>query len=333
MHSYKHLSLEEREKFFAFKEQGLSLREIGRRLGRSHTTFVREPKRNAKYGAEYIPCRAQRVADRVAKKQRYKAPLKNPTVFLYVRKHLREPFGWSPETIAGTLSLDHPKESIHHETIYRYIYSQKFKTRGMKLWQYLTYQRKRRMKKGGRSVHRSGKIPGSISIDLRPEIVNTRSRGGDWESDNLGGRVTDKTALSVTIERVARLTLLSKLKDKKAVTKRKALTQRLSKYPKELRLTLTEDNGVENTQHKQLSTDLEMDVFFCHAYHSWEKGGVENMNQRLRIKRYIPKGTSIDSLTNSQIKQIERRLNSTPRKCLGYLTPYEKIEQLLKGVT
>jgi len=329
---YKHLSLEERERYFLWKEQGFSLREIGKRLGRSHSTFVREPKRNAKYGTEYIPCRADRLAVKRAKKQRYKAPLKNPKTFVYVRKHLRED-EWSPETIAGKLELDHPLESIHHETIYRYIYSQKFKTRGLKLWQYLTYQRKKRMKKNGRSVRRDGKIPSSISIDLRPEVVSSRSRGGDWESDNLGSPKTDKTALSVTVERLSRLTLLDKLSDKKATTKRLALTERLSKYPNQLRLTLTEDNGPENTQHQQLSDDVKIDIFFCHAYHSWEKGGVENLNQRLRIKRYIPKGTSIDTLPEEKIKEIEHRLNSTPRKCLGYLTPYEKMEQLISGIT
>lgn len=332
MKNYKHLSLEEREKYYLWKSQGLSLREIGRKLGRSHSTFSREPKRNAKYGAEYLPCKAQKVADRIAKRQRYKAPLKNPKVFLYVRKHLRED-GWSPEVIAGKLKLDHPGESIHFETIYRYIYSQKFKTRGMRLWQYLTYQKKRRMKKNGRAVHRDSRIPEAKSIDLRPEVVAERKRAGDWESDNLGGPKTDKTALSVTTERLTRLTHLDKLPNKKAQTKRQVLTKRLSKYPSQLRLTLTEDNGSENTEHKQLSDDVKIDVFFCHAYHSWEKGSVENTNQRLRIKRYIPKGTSIDSLTVSQIKEIEYRLNSTPRKCLGYLTPYEKMDQLLKGLT
>lgn len=137
----------------------------------------------------------------------------------------------------------------------------------------------------------------------------------------------------MTTERLSRLAHLDKLKDKKAATKRQALTKRLSKYPKALRLTLTEDNGPENTEHKQLSDDVKIDVFFCHSYHSWEKGGVENMNQRLRIKRYIPKGQSIDSLTENQIKEIEHRLNSTPRKCLGYLTPYEKMDQLIQGLT
>lgn len=332
MKKYRHLSLEEREKYFLWQNQGVSLREIGRRLGRSHTTFSREPKRNAKYGVQYLPCKAQKVAERVARRQRYKAPLKNPQVYLYVRKHLRED-EWSPEVIAGKLKSDHPGESIHHETIYRYIYSQKTKTRGMKLWQYLTYQRKRRMKQHGRSVQRQSRIPEAKSIDLRPEIVAKRQRGGDWESDNLGGPKTDKTALSVSIERLSRVTHLDKLKDRKAATKREALTKRLSKYPKELRLTLTEDNGSENTEHKQLSNDLSVDIFFCHSYASWEKGGVENINQRLRIKRYIPQGTSIDSLTEQQIKQIEHKLNSTPRKCLGYLTPYEKMNELKSGLT
>ncbi len=253
-------------------------------------------------------------------------------MFLYVRRHLRED-QWSPEVIAAKLRLDHPLESIHHETIYHYIYSQRFKTRGMKLWQYLTYQRKKRMKKNGRSVHRNGKIPGSISIDLRPEVVSLRQRGGDWESDNLGGKQTDKTALSVTVERLSRFTLLSKLAGRSADLKQQALENRLKIFPEELRKTLTEDNGAENTNHPQLAQNLKLDVFFCHAYHSWEKGTVENMNQRLRIKRYIPKGTSIDSLTEDQIKQIEHKLNSTPRKCLGYLTPYEKMDQLILGIT
>lgn len=301
---------------------------IGKRLGRSHSTFSSENDINAKYGVEYLPCKAQIKADKRAVKQRTKTPLKNPKVFLYGRKHLRED-GWSPEVIAAKLSLDHPGENIHHETIYRYIYSQKFKTRCLNLWQYLTYQRKKRMKQNGGSVYRNGKITGSISIDLRPEIVAERKRGGDWETDNLGSPKADKTALSVTDERLSRLTILSKLKDHKAATKRLVLTKRLSKYPKDLRLTLTQDNGSENTEHQQLADDVKMDIFFCHAYHSWEKGAVENTNQRLRIKRLIPKGTSIDVLTVDQIKQIEHRLNSTPRKCLNYLTPYERMEQLI----
>src|SRR3989344_8817212 len=144
LNNYKHLSLEEREKLFCLKEQGLSLREIGKILGRSDTTLGRELKRN-KTGIgkrsneylifEYLPCKAQVKSDKRSLKQRYKAPLKNPKVFLYVREHLRQ--GWTPEEISGRLLQDHPGESISTETIYRYVYSQNFKTRGCKLWEYL----------------------------------------------------------------------------------------------------------------------------------------------------------------------------------------------------
>lgn len=182
---------------------GLTLREIGRRLGRDHTSLSDELRNNAPYGAAYIPCRAQKLSDKRGWRQRCHAPLKNPQVFLFVREHLR--LGWSPDEISGRLKLDHPGESISYEAIYRYIYSRKM--RRYKYWEYLTLGRKKRMKKLGRGVRRdaSGKIPGSISIDFRPEIVASRSRVGDWETDNIIGKLTDRTALSVTVERVTKL--------------------------------------------------------------------------------------------------------------------------------
>jgi transposase, IS30 family len=325
--SYKHLSLEEREKLYAFQKMGLSLREIGRRLKRSQSSLTRELNRNAKYGAEYIPCRAQRLSDKRGWRQRYKAPLKNPQVFLFVREHLRE--GWTPDEISGRLPKIHPGQSISYETIYRYIYSKKM-TR-YKYWQYLTLGRKKRMKKGGRSVHRDGRIPGSISIDLRPEIVSARKRIGDWETDNMEGKKTDSSVVSATVCRLTRLTLLNRLPNRLAATKTDTVATRLLEYPKQVRLTLTADNGPENSYHKHLKKVTGVDVFFCHAYHSWEKGTVENTIGRIR--RFIPKGKSIDYLTDEEIKEVEYRLNSTPRKCLGYLTPYEKMNEVLSKVT
>ena len=325
MKKYKHLRLEEREKLYALKSQGLSLREIARKLRRSDATLGRELKRNAKYGAEYIPCRAQRLSDRRGFRQRCHAPLKNPVVFLYVREHLR--LGWSPDEIAGRIRVDHPGYSISYEAIYCYIYRKYM--RRYRYWEYLTLGRNRRMKKLGRGVKHtaSGKIPGSVSIDLRPEVVTLRSRVGDWETDNIIGKITDETALSVTVERVTKLTLITKLLDRLAVTKRDALVRRLGIFPKQIRLTLTADNGSENSCHIEIAKELDLLVFFCHAYHSWEKGTVENTNGRIR--RYIPKGISIDIFSEEYIAEVERRMNSTPRKCLGYLTPYEKMSQVL----
>lgn len=324
MRKYHHLNLEEREKLYALKEKGISLREIAKQLGRTHTTLSRELKRNAKYGKQYIPCRAHEKYLKRGRNQRFQAPLKNPLIYLYVRKCLR--LKWAPEVIAGRLPIDYPGESICHETIYRYIYKRNNKKK--KLWRYLTLRRKKRMKKMGRTVRRDSRIPNAVSIDRRPKVIDKRQTPGHWESDNMEGVKTDRTSVSVSVERVLRLTLLTKVAVKKASSKTSALTYRLGVYPKRLRKTLTVDNGSENTNHQDIKIYLGMNIYFCHAYHSWEKGTVENTVGRVR--RYIPKGVSIDKISEEQIQKIEDKINNTPRKCLGFLTPYEKKNKILK---
>jgi len=332
MRTFKHLSLEEREVIYGGLKEGLSLRTIARELGRCHTTLARELQANSKSllgnpngTSKYLPCKAHAKALKRAVKQRSKAPLKEPTIFLYVREHLRED-RWSPETIAGRLPLDHPGKTIDDETIYRYIYKGSMKR--YKYWQYLTIRRKKRMKKYGRKIHRDGKIPGSISIDLRPKGVELRSTLGHWETDNVIGKITDRGALSVTVERMVRLTIISKLKNRTAAAKTEALVKRLMTFPEEARQTITTDNGKENSYHLQITKELKTPVFFCHAYHSWEKGTVENTNGRIR--RYIKKGESIDVFSDEQIAAIEYILNNTPRKCLRFLTPCEKMIEVLQ---
>jgi len=326
---YHHLSLAERERLYALKEQGKSVRAIAKELHRSQSSLTRELRRNIRYGNEYwgnvyLPCKAQGLANKRGKQQRTKAPLKEPLIFLYVREHLRQPYGWTPEQIAGRLPIDYPDKQISIETIYQYIYGSK--GRRYKLWQLLPLARKKRMKKGGRRVHRDGKIPGAISIDLRPQEVQARQTAGHWETDNLGGKVTDTTAVSTTVERVSRAVFIDKLADRTAPTKAEALTDRLLSLPKSFRQTMTADNGAENTNHAAVTVQTGTAFYFCHAYHAWEKGTVENTNKVIR--RYIPKGTSADVVTAAQVKVIEQRMNSTPRKCLGFLTPHERMEQL-----
>lgn len=325
MRTFHHITLEEREKLYGWQKEGLSLREIAKKLGRSHASLSREVHRNAKYGAVYLPCRAQKKADKRTVRQRQKAPLKSSLVYLYVREHLR--VGWSPEQIAGRIRIDHPEETIDDETIYRYIYRKDWYVRRDKLWQHLTLRRKRRMKKDGRHVHREGRIPEAVSIDKRLRIVAKRKQIGHWESDNVIGCQTDKTALSTTVERVLKVTLLSKLEAKTADAKTKVLFMRMARLPEKVRRTMTVDNGSENANHKEITESLGMNVYFCHAYHSWEKGSVENSNGRVR--RFIPKGVSIDSIDEKTIQMIEWTMNNTPRKCLGFRTPYEALQEYL----
>ena len=325
MKTYKHLTLQEREKLYGFKMSGLTISEIARRLGRNKGTISRELERHSKYDKKYLPCLAQRQADKNGNKQRRRAPLKSPTVFLYVRQHLRED-QWSPEIIAGRLQIDHPGESIHFETIYRYIYRPSM--RRFNYRQYLTLKRNRRMKKLGRSVNKQSKIPNAVSIDLRSKLVLRRKQPGHWETDNMEGIRSDKTVVSVTTERVTRFTLITKLDNHQSKTKIWALAQRTNNLPDIFRGTITADNGAENTKHQELTALTGMPVYFCHPYHSWEKGGVENMNGRIR--KYFLKGVSLDNVTPEEIAWAEGKINTTPRKCLQYLTPYEMMQKIVE---
>lgn len=321
MRTFTQLSLEERELLFMWNEQGIPLRDIGRRLGRTHTTVSRELKRNAKYGQPYIPCRADRKAKKRALKQRYRAPLKEPLIFLYVREHLRQ--GWSPETIAGRLSIDYPGYSIDDETIYRYVYGKN--QRRMKLWKHLTLHRKRRMKKDGRKV-RGVRIPDALPLESRPEKANLRTEPGHWETDNMEGKRNDRTSVSVSVDRMIRITRLRKLADHTAKEKARVLRNQFINETPQFQKSFTFDRGAENSHHKKITRKTNMPAFACTAYHSWEKGTVENTIGRVR--RYIPKGTSVDAVSQRILTDIEDVLNNTPRKCLGYLTPNEMLEKI-----
>ncbi|MFC1646992.1 IS30 family transposase [Patescibacteria group bacterium] len=317
MRKYIHLTLEQREKMFAYIHVGKSLRWIAKRLGRSHSTLVREKKRHTRYGIEYIPCKAHKRARIIASRQRYKAPLKNPFIFLYVREHLRPPFNWSPETIAGRLSFDHPEYSIDDETIYRYIYGKKQKR--MKLWKYLAHHRKKRMNKHGRKVKKYARLASAIPIQERPTCVNKRKIYGHWETDNMEGVKSDSTSISVSVERKTRMIRIRKLANHTSQEKLNALKKQ---WKQDIVQSVTVDRGPENSK----LTKLKPILYACQPYHSWEKGSVENVIGRIR--RYIPKKTSVDPIPESYLLALEEYYNNTPRKILGFLTPYEYLEKI-----
>lgn len=323
--SFEHLNLIEREKLYGMLQKGCSHREIARALNRSQSSISREIKRNTKYDKQYLPFYAQKRAIRISNIQRSKAPLKRLDIYLYVREHLRNPFFWSPETISGRISIDLPNASISPESIYQYIYNPK--NRRFNLKQYLTFKHNKRRKQNGRSVHKFSKIPNAVSIDYRAKFINKRKQLGHWESDLMEGPRSSKHNVSVTVERSTRYTILSKLSSKQAKYKTNSVVNRLKRFPAQSVKSLTLDNGSENSYHQIISQSLNIKVFFCHPYHSWEKGTVENTIGRIR--RYIPKGTDIKQIPDMKIQELEYILNNTPRKCLGYLTPYEKMSKEL----
>lgn len=329
MSKYKHLSLEEREKIYLWKNKGKSFREIGRRLNRDHKTISEDWKEGTKHFQEYIPCKVHKRALQRGNEQRSRAPLKNTLVWMYVRDKLRQ--RWTPELIAGRLSIDHPCESIHFETIYAYIYGE---GKSDKLWEYLPHHHKKRRKKHGRknkSKKVSSRIPGAVSIEDRPRKVDNRNQVGHFETDLMEGNKADKAVLSVEVERKTRLVKLSKLPNKKSKNKLKSMkkklkmVQSLSKSRKPLVKTVTYDNGSENVKHRKLSKNLNIKGYFCHAYHSWEKGTVEN--RIIQIRKFIPKGESISEYSEEDIQWIENWINNRPMKCLNFLTPNEAMEK------
>ena len=114
--------------------------------------------------------------------------------------------------------------------------------------------------------------------------------------------------------------MLDKLTSKESQEKMDAMVQRLSHIPIHIRKTMTFDNGLENAQHRRLH-DLRMLTFFCAAYHSWEKGTVENTIGLVR--EYLPKGMDLTEVSQQELIVIGTLLNDRPRKRLGYLTPNE----------
>lgn len=328
---YHHLSLAERVEIYSLLKQGVKIREIAEIINRNPGTISRELKRNkSRCDYPYLPIKADKKSSKKAMKQRTKAPLKSPEIFLYVREKLREEH-WSPEVISGRLEIDKPGLSINPETIYQYIFG---KGKRYKLWRFLEQHHKKRRQQKGRGVHKDNslnKIPGAVSVDLRLKRANNRSQAGHLETDLMEGRKKEKTSLSITVDRKTRHTNLGKVSNKSAEAKEKVLTfqikqlQSLAKAGKPIARTVTADNGKENTNHREIAKQTNVKFYFCHPYHSWEKGTVENTIKRVR--RYIPKRTSIRKLKEAQIQWVENKINNTPMKVLKFRTPNEAMEQ------
>lgn len=321
---YSHLSLDERVELYADLKRGMSLRVVAKKLGRSPASLCRELKRHTRYGRTYKPVLAHKRAARWAARQRYKAPLKNPETLGYVLEKLK--LGWSPETIKGRIGIDHPGLSISHESIYFWIYHNRYWKRD-RLWRYLECGHIKRRQKQGRRVASYTQVQDTKSIDLRPDTANLRLQMGHGETDLMESGRESPTALSVTTDRLTRMVSLVRVADKTGRSKAAALTR---PAPAGVWLTMTADRGPENKKYQLWETKLGVSVYFCHAYHSWEKGTVENTIKRIR--RFIPKGSDISQYSWKDIQKIQNWINHKPMKCLQYLTPYEKMRQVIQNL-
>lgn len=323
MKTYEQLRTEEREKIYLYLHQGKGYREIGRLIGRHHTTIQREVARNGrrKEGLEdrsYSPREAERQA-RERREQSRKRKLEAPGLQRFVIQCLGK--HWSPEQMAGRIQQIAPDEAVSYETIYQFIYSKK--AHRLRLWDFLPRRHSRRQSLYGRKVKGVGKggIPQRRWIEERPPEANQRKTIGHWESDLMEGIRQEKEVLSVTVDRKSGYVFVEKLRDKRAHSRTEGLVTLFHRLPQGYVRSLTLDNGVENWLHLSLTQQTGCPVFFCHPYHAWEKGTVENTIGLIR--RYIPKKTSLRSLDHADLLAIQSHLNDRPRKRLGFLTPYE----------
>lgn len=311
---YKHILKVNRLEISILLNKSYSVREIGRSLGKNPSSISREISSNSTNGI-YDPHKANNKArvKRICSKYQGMKVVSNMELRDYIDEKMK--IGWTPEQIAGRLNRKSGNPVISAKSIYKYLYS----PYGQCLCRYLPSKRYIAKRRSGRKLKKQI-IPNRISIEFRPKVINERRRFGDWEADTLGRIKTDNEAIAGLVERKSRYVLACKVpKLKYAMDGFKKL---LNPYHNLLK-SLTMDNGVENVRHEELNTN----TYFCHPYSSWEKGAIENSFQRLR--RFIPKKSSLRNYTDERISDIINLMNNTPRKCLDYRTPKEVFNEQL----
>jgi len=167
-------------------------------------------------------------------------------------------------------------------------------------------------------------IPNRVGIEHRPEVVEERSRYGDWEGDLIVG-ANQEGFIATLVDRTSRLLRAKKADSKQADAIATEIIDALQDMPISWVKTITFDNGTEFVRHAGIAQALAADIYFAVPYASYQRGTTENTNGLVR--RYLPKGTRFKNLTQQQLDQIVEELNNRPRKCLAYRTPNEVFQE------
>ena len=315
MRGYSHLSDDEREQIGLLKVLGHSIGAIAQAIRRPKSTISRELSRNRLPSGRYSPLHA---AGAYQLRRRREALIeKDRALRSFVLDRLAE--GWTPEQIAGWLKAGNERRlrAVGCETIYAFIYRAAQKAE--QLWRYLTRRHKRRRPRRSRPSRDT--IKDRVSIHERPENIDARTEAGHWEGDLIICKRT--RPVLVLHERKSRMTLAARLVGKTAAETISVMLAVFARIEPTLRKSITFDNDTAFAQHARLKTMCAMTTWFCDPYASWQKGGVENANGRLR--RWLPRQIDIDKVSDEEIQDIILTANLTPRKCLGFKTPFQAI--------
>ena len=224
----------------------------------------------------------------------------------------------SPEAAAGRINK-HEKHlpKISKDSIRRYIKS----VYGRKIEHHRVKQKRKR--KRGRKRSKIIQLQDRTFIDKRPQYIQERRYIGDAEADFLvSGKTGRGIILSVT-DRKSRVSFLEQILDVTIANVHRAFQKIKKRFP-ELK-SISTDNDILLQKHKELERLLVIKIYFCHPYHSWEKGTIENTNKYVR--KDIPKGSDISRYSKRFIQKLENKLNRRYMKVLRYKTPQEVLNE------
>lgn len=294
-------------------EKEYSFRDIARALSRSVSTISEEVNNNS-VRKKYDPQKAQHKAY----VRRHEASFRGKSVIVskelrsFVEKNLLD--GQSPAAISGRIK--HQEKHLPYvskDTIYSYLRSPYGKIIGLKL------EKKKRNKRGVKKK----KITERVFIEKRPKIIEKRGRVGDVEADFIVSCKSGRGILLVVVCRKLRVIFLEIIHDVSIDEVHRAFLKIQQRFPELKSVTL--DNDILFRMHKTLAKLLGVKIYFCHPYHSWEKGSIENANKYIR--RHIPKGSDLSRHEKKEIALIEKKCNERFMECLNFATPDEKLNQ------
>jgi IS30 family transposase len=318
------LTLTEREEISRGLASNETYRTIAARLQRAPSTVCREVRRNAG-GLGYRACAAERRALRVAHRPKPTKLAQCPRLRTAVEAKLA--VKWSPQQIAEWLPIAHPADPemrVSHETIYLSLYVQ---GRGA-----LRYELHRALRTG-RAVRRPkkslpagrGKLANMVLISERPADVADRAVPGHWEGDLIMG--TRKSCIGTLVERSTRYVMLLKLEKNTAEAVRTAMSRKILRLPAELRRSVTWDQGKEMAEHLRFTVDTGVQVYFCDPNSPWQQGTNENTNGLLC--QYFPRLTSLSGYSQRHLDAVARELNERPRQTLDWMTPSQRLAEVV----
>lgn len=309
------LSQLDRSAIYAYRKIGKSFRFIAKELGRAPSTISREFQRNLRPRHGYDAVDAQIKTDQRRKHVRILYKFKNVDLKNYVINSLKQKI--SPVQISGRIKAD-LKVSVSHEAIYKFVYRDKIE--GGDLWRNLRH--KHRKRKPRIPTIRKPRIKNRTGIDLRPKVVDLKSRFGDLEIDTMIGRNHQGSILTI-VDRYSKFLWAKFIGRNTAENVERALKELLKNVKSK---TITSDNGLEFSCHEKISKDLNVDFYFADPYASWQRGLNEHTNGLLR--QYYPKKTYFNSKTLENLEEVVKEINNRPRQVLDFKTPYEVINSL-----